>query len=52
MDTEYKISQMEIIIKDIILMENLMEKVSITGLMEHIIKEILWKDLEKDKELG
>lgn len=52
MAMEYKISQMEIFIKDIISMENLMEQVNTIGKINHSIEVSLLMDSEKAKDNG
>jgi hypothetical protein len=52
MVTEYKNSETMIIIKVNIKKVNSMERVNIAGLMDHLMKEILFKDLDMDKEVG
>jgi len=49
---EYKNSETMIIIKVNIKKVNSMERVNIAGLMDHLMKEILFKDLDMDKEVG
>lgn len=52
MVTEYKNSETMIIIKVNIKKVNSMGRVNIAGLMDHLMKEILFKDLDMDKEVG
>ena len=49
---EFKFSQMEIIIKDNLLKEKLMDKASINGKINHIIKAPLEMDLDMAKDNG